>query len=163
MADILVLGMAAVDFVLSVPEFPTEATKYRAEAAEIVSLSAAQTGDVSITTLTGDLVFRATADNGVYKVRDTAGAVQASGYTRNLTFNAGNTLDIGAGIWLDAENVVRFESGADFQIPTTQAYNAHTLQVFSTQNIIATNRVSVGTDAQDTTIEIGSGGEALSG
>ncbi len=59
MTTVLVLGMAAVDFVLSVPEFPTEATKYRAEAAEIVGGGPAANAAVAIARLGGTATLAA--------------------------------------------------------------------------------------------------------
>ncbi len=57
MSDILVLGMAAVDFVLSMDSFPTEPTKYRAKAAEIVGGGPAANAAVAIARLGGSPSF----------------------------------------------------------------------------------------------------------
>lgn len=51
--DVLVLGMATVDFVLSVGTFPTEAMKYRAEAASTVGGGPAANAAVAIARLGG--------------------------------------------------------------------------------------------------------------
>ncbi|MDB2455514.1 hypothetical protein N9W76_05165, partial [Planktomarina temperata] len=140
-----------------------------AEAAEVAVISAAETGNVVVRTLSGDLTYHGAGLGGDYLVRDASGAIKsnsksvdptvADGYVQNLTFDAGNSLIIGSGIWLDAVNLVRFETGANFEIPTTETYKAQTLQVVSAQNIASTKRLSVGDDAQTTNIDINSGGD----
>ncbi|SDJ97916.1 PfkB family carbohydrate kinase [Aliiruegeria lutimaris] len=57
MAQILVLGMAAVDFVLSMDAFPTDAAKYRAKAADIVGGGPAANAAVAIARLGGEPSF----------------------------------------------------------------------------------------------------------
>ncbi|NDR57013.1 PfkB family carbohydrate kinase [Aliiruegeria sabulilitoris] len=57
MARILVLGMAAVDFVLSMDVFPSEPTKYRAKAADIVGGGPAANAAVAIARLGGSPSF----------------------------------------------------------------------------------------------------------
>lgn len=53
MADLFVLGIAVVDFVFAVEALPREATKYRAEDAEIVGGGCAANAAVAITRLGG--------------------------------------------------------------------------------------------------------------
>lgn len=53
MTEVLLVGMAVVDFVLSMERFPTEAAKYRADAAEIVGGGVAANAAVAIARLGG--------------------------------------------------------------------------------------------------------------
>ncbi|SNS26062.1 PfkB family carbohydrate kinase [Tropicimonas sediminicola] len=53
MTEVLVLGMAVVDFVLSMERFPTAAAKYRADSAEIVGGGVAANAAVAIARLGG--------------------------------------------------------------------------------------------------------------
>ncbi|RYH08622.1 PfkB family carbohydrate kinase [Tropicimonas sp. IMCC6043] len=57
MSDVLVLGMAAVDFVLGIDEFPSEPTKYRARSADIVGGGPAANAAVAIARLGGHPSF----------------------------------------------------------------------------------------------------------